>query len=281
MPTFNLPYFDQIIADLDAQPDGPVVEAFRRHVHWGYFSSPTTDDHSLDSFLVAAQAMTQRICEVADVADGQRVLDVGCGFGGTIDYLNHRRSPCDLVGVNIDTRQLDRARRLAEPRTQNRVSFIEADACDLPIGSGTFDRALAIECAFHFRSRKQFFRQVLQALRPGGSIALSDFVLAEGAGRPMANWMQAQRDQESAFYGSNTKPLTASGYERMARAIGFEPVLAEDVTLHTLPTYPAMRRLYEEAGLDDGRRATIYLEQLALQGFVRYYLLAFRRPHAS
>ena len=44
----------------------------------------------------------------AGIADGQHILDVGCGFGGTVASLNENFSRVHLLGVNIDERQLER-----------------------------------------------------------------------------------------------------------------------------------------------------------------------------
>ncbi|HEY6391254.1 MAG TPA: hypothetical protein VIX89_08255, partial [Bryobacteraceae bacterium] len=79
--TFDLPYFDEIIDRLARSPDSSLSRAVQRHVHWGLFSAPYTDDDSLTGFLVAAEAMTERVCAAARVRSGLHILDVGCGFG--------------------------------------------------------------------------------------------------------------------------------------------------------------------------------------------------------
>ena len=149
---YDLPYFDQIIERLEALPDSSLARAFERHVHWGYFASPETADDSVERYVAAAEELTRRMCDAAGVADGLTILDVGCGFGGTIDHLNAHLTGCELVGLNIDARQLDRARDLVQPRAENTVSFVEGDACSLPFEDGRFDAVLAVECAFHFWS---------------------------------------------------------------------------------------------------------------------------------
>src|SRR5262245_7411402 len=186
--------------------------------------------------------MTEQICAAANVDDGQRVLDVGCGFGGTVAHLDEHRVDCELVGLNIDGRQLARARESVPGRGSNRIAFVQGDACRLPFEDDTFDAVLAVECAFHFPSRRQFFREARRVARPGAVLALSDFVLAEGALSRAADEMGWGGDGQSRFYGHNTKSLTSRGYERLGRGSGFEVVDDRDVTPATLPTYPALRR---------------------------------------
>ena len=136
--------------------------------------------------------------------------------------------------------------------------------------------AAAVECIFHFPSRKQFFREVSRVLAPGGTLALSDFVVREGALLELADWMTSNTLSASHFYGhSSAIAPTPSGYGRIARGQRFDVVADVDITESTLPTYAAMRRLYREAGVADGVRATDYLEALARQRLVEYRLLAF------
>jgi ubiquinone/menaquinone biosynthesis C-methylase UbiE len=50
-----------------------------------------------------------------------------------------------------------RAAAVVLPRPGNAVHFVHGDACRLPFASAVFDRVLAVECIFHFPSRRQFF----------------------------------------------------------------------------------------------------------------------------
>lgn len=275
MVDFDLPYFDRIIERIDTEPDCTLARAFERHVHWGYFETPETADDTAEGYIVAAEQLTRRICGRAGAGDGSAILDVGCGFGGTVDHLNRHVSGCDLVGLNVDGRQLAAARERVLPRGTNTVSFVEGDACAMPLGDRRFDTVLAVECAFHFRSRRRFFREVRRVSKPGATLVLTDFVLNADRAAELGTWMTTNAAPETAFYGSNRVPPTSAGYARIAERAKLTLVSDEDITAHTMPTYPAMRRLYAEAGLDDGVESTTYLEQLATQGFVQYRVLAF------
>ena len=277
MASFDLPYFDQIISALERQHDTALATAFARHVHWGCYDDPNSTDTSIDGYVTAAETMTNRICDAGQVADRQSILDVGCGFGGTVAHLNERLENVDLIGLNIDPRQLDRARQLVTAAPTNTVTFIEGDACDLPYNDGEFDTVLAVECIFHFRSRKQFLRQAARVLKPGGHLALSDFVLREGSLADLTRWMARDGQPNDDFYGSNAKPITSAAYAKVASALGLRPLVDDDITAHTAPTYAAMRRIYAASGIVDGESATDYLQGMATNGFVQYHVLAFER----
>jgi SAM-dependent methyltransferase len=273
--TFELPYFDEIIDRLARSPDSSLSQAVRRHVHWGLFSSPHTADDSLAAFMVAAEAMTERVCQAARVKSGLRILDVGCGFGGTIAHLNERLSGCELVGLNIDERQLTRARESVLAGRGNTVRFVQGDACALAFDDGQFDVVMAVECVFHFPSRKRFFAEARRVLRGGGTLVVSDFVLDSDKLDDLAAWTEENTAAVDGFYGPATTALCSDTYVRIARANGFSILANDDVTAATMPTYASMKRLMLDAGLPHGVKATSYLEELSRRGFFQYRVLSF------
>jgi SAM-dependent methyltransferase len=276
----DLPYFDEILALAAASPAADLVRTLgTRHVHWGCYADAATRDDSVEGLVVAAEALTERLVALAGIADGQRVLDVGCGFGGTVAHLNESYSDMDLTGLNIDARQLERARTLVTARPGNRVTFVQGDASghNEGLADGGFDRVMAVECIFHFPSRRRFFREARRLLRPGGRLVLSDFV-PYGPDIPwLMPWLLLHRREMGRFYGTVNyfPPMTAWGYGVLAKLTGFRLVVDEDITANTLPTYPVLLRIFGEVGHAPAARATEHVAYFSRVGWVRYRLLAF------
>jgi cyclopropane fatty-acyl-phospholipid synthase-like methyltransferase len=284
MSSADMPYFDDVIGNQRERISSGHRAGFWRASHWGLYAETDVLDDAPARYAMAAMAMTGRIVDLARILDGQWVLDVGCGFGGTLDFVAERFPACRLAGVNIDERQLHQAKALLDAEgvaLDGSVALVTGDGCRLPVRRASCDHILAIECVFHFPSRKAFFREAARVLRPGGTLTLSDFLLAPGSLTRMA----ATRERigtgaltGTSFFGPTALPLTLRGYVRLARAVGMEVVVDEDITAATLPTYPALRRVYREAGLDHGVEAIDGCEQLALNGGWEYHLLSFRKP---
>lgn len=269
-----MPYFDLILERI-AAGDETLIAALGRHVHWGYWAAPDAPDAT--GYPAAAEAMTRRVCDAAAIRPGMRVLDVGCGFGGTIASIDARCDRMELVGVNIDARQLDRARATVTARPGSTVRFVEADATALPFPAGSFDAVVAVECIFHFPGRVAFLREARRVLAPGGRLAISDFVPFGPTLPLLAAAVPFFAAAVARVYGRGNTLCTARLYRLMARAAGLRVVSDEDITRNTLPTYPALQALQAQFGAHGPAfaRATRNMGLLARSGMLRYRILAF------
>jgi SAM-dependent methyltransferase len=246
-------------------------------VHWGSWEDPRRADGSVADFAVAAERLTERLIEAAAIAPGQRILDAGCGFGGTLARLNEDGDALDLTGLNIDPRQLERAAANVVPRPSNHLAWVVGDACAMPFAAACFDRVLAVECIFHFPSRGAFFREAARVLRPGGRLTLCDFVPS-----PTLLFLQhfsAGVDRElRATYGTVDCSCSLARYRQLGEQQGLRLVNNVDITRSTLPTYPVVGGLFADAGWPEAEAATRRIGLVSRLGLLRYRILSFDRP---
>ena len=261
-------YFDFLIDGFHSRRTG-------RNVHLGYWDDPpplTTPCGPVE-FEAAQARLTEVLLALADLSDGQSVLDVGCGFGGAFETVAKLRD-MKLYGVNIDPRQLDICRTVATG--DNTLSLIVADACSLPFRLASFDRALCIEAMFHFRSREIFLREAANALRIGGRLVLSDILLrSPGLGVPLsvANIEAIIRDE----YGPWPQLwMTIDEVLDAARQAGLRLDRAVDATRQTLPTY-RVTAPQDRSVLSQRPSAGSLLRWLHAEGYASYLCLSFTK----
>ena len=272
--TVNLPYFDCLLQEL-ARNNAEMELAFGRHVHWGYWQDPNLADSSVEDFAQAAERLTQQVCDTATINPGDRILDVGCGFGGAIASLNERCSPLTLVGLNLDNRQLTRAREQIKPNSGNHIEFVEGDACQLPFPDHSFDVVLAIECIFHFPSRQRFFQETRRVLRPGGKLTLSDFVLAPGVSPWIKLFSNLTSDRISQTYGPINANFTLQNYHQLSQQEHLVITNEQDITSQTLPTYSVVKKIFRDAGNKNAENATETIQWVSRWKILRYLILGF------
>jgi ubiquinone/menaquinone biosynthesis C-methylase UbiE len=261
--------------------ESAIAQAYSRHVHWGYWDDPARSTNTAEDLASATEAMTLQLCRLAGISEGDHVLDVGCGFGGTLASLNERYGSVKLTGLNIDERQIARARQQVLPRGGNVVTFDVGDACALPYADNSFDRVIAVECIFEFPSREGFLREAARVLKPGGVLALSDYVSAP-AFLPLA-WAAAMPWVEKVEgSGRFDVRVTSRRYRDLATRTGLTVVSERNITPHTVPTYDHLRRLAlpQLAGVQVlGFKVMMSLLKFwATTGLLKYSLLSFRKP---
>jgi SAM-dependent methyltransferase len=272
--------FSYVDAAFGYMPGGDEQAPFWRGFHWGLFTDPDDLDCDPARYYAAAEAMTDAVVTAARITENSRVLDVGCGFGGTLDHILGRYPGCQLAGVNVDEQQLIQARELLAEygvKSDRPIPFITADGCTLPVKTGSIDHVLAVECIFHFPSRRRFFKETTRVLKPGGTLALTEFVAGEGSLHAIITRTARSGLGDNSWYGHQAKPLTVGGYERLARSQGMDVIVNDDITEETMPTYPALRNLYYGAGFPEGAASVDSLEDLAKSRDLEYRVMAFKK----
>lgn len=106
--------------------------------------------------------------DFAGVADGERILDVGCGTGSLTFALPHAADLSEIAAIDFSPVFVEEAiRRNTDPR----VIIQQADACALPFPNDYFDRALALLVLHFVPEAGKAIAEMRRVVRPGGVVA--------------------------------------------------------------------------------------------------------------
>lgn len=201
-------------------------------------------------------------------------MDVGCGFGGTISTLNDHLQNVELIGLNIDSKQLEYAQDMVIARETNQIDFVAGDACKLPLPDNNFDTVLAVECIFHFHSRKEFFSEVRRVLKPSGTLVLSDYVPMWFL-KPVALLINSPLCEGNNPYGHSNMNITFGSYRRLAKANQMS-MSSKDATANVRPTYDFIDKHYIDHYFEEMKNQFRKANSFAKWDLVRYYFMAFQ-----
>ncbi len=203
-------------------------------MHFGY-----QENNSMGHSASLTNA-TEVLADIAKVSAGDRVLDAGCGLGGTTLLLASRRR-ARVTGIALGLDQIGSARNEALRRAvSDGAQFLVADFTVLPFVKKSFDVVWAQESLCHATDKAAFFAEAARVLAPNGRLVIADFMLTR---RSISGPDQKLLDEWLA--GWKLPDLwTAGQHANAAHAAGLSDIRIQDVTRCTLPSH---RRLYQKA----------------------------------
>ena len=161
------------------------------------------------------EAKLDLLAEVMELKPGQRIMDVGCGWGGPLVYL------CKTYGVRgVGLTLSALQKRAAEERVARHgvdVEIVQSHWADFRDDRG-FDVVYTDEVIVHFYHLGQFFSKVSSLLRDGGRLVNKELHLTH----PRYGQMTRAMSFINEIFGSTGNYRTLSEELALANAAGFE-----------------------------------------------------------
>ena len=158
---------------------------------------------------------------VADLRDGETVLDLGSGGGIDVILSARRVGPTGhAYGLDMTEEMLDLARRNAAEAEIENVTFLQGLIEEIPLPDASVDVVIS-NCVINLSTDKpSVLREIGRVLRPGGRIGISD-VVAEDRLEP------EQRAERGSYVGCIAGALSTAEYTDGLRAAGFDDISVE------------------------------------------------------
>eukprot|EP00794_Sanderia_malayensis_P016988 gene16988-18700_t len=113
-------------------------------------------------------AMLQVICERSQITDGDKIMDLGCGWGVTSLWVLEKYPNCTVVSVSNSNTQREFIESRAKARGfASRINCITADA-NVFDTKERFDKIISIEMFEHMKNYKALMQRVASWLKPNG-----------------------------------------------------------------------------------------------------------------
>jgi len=202
-------------------------------VHYGYW------DKNTKNFAEALQNTNRVLMETASVQRGERILDAGCGVGGSAFFLANQCN-AKVTGITLSEKQLEYANQKREDlRLNNLVDFKLQDFISTSFQNNSFDLVWALESVTSAADKKLFAQETFRLLKPGGRLIIADYFRTRDTWKDNDNLLEKW---QNCWGLAEIMPLDS--YIRIFQKEGMDIKEKKDITRHIYPSAKMMYRYY-------------------------------------
>jgi tocopherol O-methyltransferase len=193
-------------------------------LHHGYWIT------GKESAEEAAGNLTRLVANQAGMKPGDRVCDLGCGYGAAA-ILWQREFGAAVTGITISEKQFLHGRSAAAGNSN--IQLLCGDALESGLPSQTFDVVTAIESSEHMPDKARFFAEAHRLLRPGGRCVVAAWLTRDHPARWEAKYLLDPICRE----GCLPSMASAAEYLRMLEDANFHDIHFSDLTFRARKTW--------------------------------------------
>jgi tocopherol O-methyltransferase len=194
------------------------------NLHHGYW---ITGNESTEE---AAANLTRLVANQAGMKPGDRVCDLGCGYGAAA-ILWQRDFGAAVTGITISEKQFLHGRSAAAGSSN--IQLLCGDALESGLPSQTFDVVTAIESSEHMPDKARFFAEAYRLLHPGGRCVVAAWLTRDHPAR----WVAKHLLDPICREGRLPSMASAQEYRDMLGAAGFRDIQVSDLSPQVKKTW--------------------------------------------
>jgi len=206
--------------------DDNVVMSFLRASFGGY----------LKNFKAAKLDFTIEMLKWSGATSPAKILDVGCGIGGSSRYLAKRFPDAEVLGITLSPEQVERASELAKQEGLTNVKFQVTNALDTGFDANSFDLVWGCESGEHMPDKNQYIKEMARVLKPGGNLVVATWCQRD----PDPPFTEEEKESLQYVYDEWSHPyfISISDYAKLMEGTGvLKSVETDDWTEQTLPSW--------------------------------------------
>lgn len=255
------------------------LDTWGEHMHHGHYGP---DGSTKKDRRQAQIDLIEELLSWGGVSSASRILDAGCGVGGSARYLA-RRFDAEALGVTLSPVQEAEAKRFTrEAGLEGRIHFRVQDLMTVGPEDGPFDLIWSMESAEHIADKQAMMKNFYRMLSPGGHLLLTTWCHRDP---PPALSSKEEKLLGKLYRIYNLPPMVSTAHlHQLAELAGFQSVTTDDWSQAVAPFWGDVIRsalglrnfsLLLQTGWSTikGAWAMRYMHQGYRQGLVRFAVL--------
>jgi len=190
------------------------------HIHYGlWYEDTKTHEESLIN-------TTKKAVEHLSIQRNDKVLDAGCGTGGSCRYIA-QHFECEVYGIVLSNELINAAYQITKKmKHYNKPTIFLMDFLNTGFKDESFSKIYSIESMIHARSKKSYIEEVYRILRKKGKIVIMDYFLLKN---------KLTKDDEKIYNewlnGWFLQPaFPLKKFDKLLKKQGFTSIYFEDIT---------------------------------------------------
>lgn len=217
---------------------------------------------AVDEFHIGGRQATTHLMEHVQFTDQAKLLDIGCGLGGTTRYLASQYHS-QVIGIDLTAEYLNVGKFFNQQLgLSDKINFLQASALSLPFAAHTFNGVTMLHVGMNIDDKLKLFSEVFRCLRKKSYFLIYDVMQSnEGEVFYPLPWSSTAKNSYLATVETYQKTLVEAGFEvlqinnRREFSITFFNQQAEMIKAHGIKPTLSLQTLIR----DDAKRKFINL----------------------
>jgi len=179
---------------------------------------------------------TEEVCAKLQLKGGEKILDVGCGIGGSAFHFVEKYKG-EVVGFDLSENMIEIAKNKNKEYKFPNIEFSVADALKVDYEPGSFDVVYSRDTILHIPPKNFLFSQFYKWMKPGGRLLITDYCCGP--------YNEHSEVFKAYVAERGYTMLTVDDYAQVLRDVGFKQVQGIDKTEHFLKILKSELEIFE------------------------------------